>query len=283
MELATQNPTQNHMEATLFTAGENLQNFAGSRDAVTIGLVLSGAITVQLAGTSYFLSANEIFTAAPNTVHGLVEFSQDAQLLLLTFSMDMIRTQPEHFFFLDFWLPLSQGTMALPPHLPASHPSLPALQSLLTNLLHTTDRLQRFVFLMEICLQLIPCCAYPPENQLHLGIENRNVRLCMIYIINFYHRNLRLAQIARYAKCHPNYLCAIFKAYTGQTVMEYLCHIRVEAAAELLRTEDMSINKIAELTGFSSRNMFYKKFRQITGLSPTTYRKKYTIYNRQMD
>lgn len=270
--------TENHISAVVLTAGEDLRCFAQCRDTAEAGLLLSGTATVQLSGNRYTLSPGDIYTASPNAVLSLTAFSEDARLLRLRFSMDMICPHPEHFFYRDFWEPLSQGSMQLPPHLPENHSAAPALGELLTTILHTTDRLQCFALLMELCLVLMPHCIYAPDNAPELGVANRTVRLCMIYIINQYHKKIRLARIARYVKCHPNYLCSLFKSHTGMTVVEYLYHIRVETAAELLCKEDLSVSKIAEVTGFPNRSMFYKKFRQIMGLSPTTYRKKYSIH-----
>lgn len=267
--------SKNILDIATVTAGKDLRRFAQCRDTVEIGLLLSGSATLQLLGRGYALSAGDSYTVSPNTVLSLTAFSKDARLLWLTFSMDMIHPHPEHFFYRDFWEPLTLGAMQLPPYLPVTHPVAPAIRSQLTELLHTTDRSQRFAALMDLCLLLIPYCLYPADSTPELGIANRTVRFCMIFILNHYHRQIRLPRIARYVKCHPNYLCNLFKAYTGMTVFEYLYHIRVEAAAELLRKEDLSISRVAEVTGFPSRNMFYKKFRQIMGQSPTTYRNQY--------
>lgn len=269
-------PTQNHISAAILKAGEDLVRSAGFRDTVEVALLLSGTVTMQLSGNQYTLSTGDISTVAPNIVHGVTAFSADAQLLLLTFSTDMIRCHQDHFFYWDFWKPLQDGSIQLPPFLPAEHLAAPMLQRQMLNLLHTDDPFRRFACLMELCLQLIPFCTYPPENEPILGVANKHVRRCMIYIINHYHHKVRLERIARYVKCHPNYLCNIFKAHTGMTIMEYLYYTRVETAAKLLLTEDVSIHQICEISGFPNRNMFYKKFRQIMGMSPTTYRNKHS-------
>ena len=271
-------PTKNHISAAVLQAGEDLQCFAHCQDTVEVGLLLSGTATVLLSGKEYTLSPGTVYTANPDAIRCLTAFSEDARLLRLIFSPDMICPHPEHFFYRDFWEPLSRGTMQLPPHLPADHPALPVIRELLMTILNTTDRLQCFTFLMELCLTLMPHCIYTPESTPDLGVANRTVQLCMVYIINQYHKKIRLARIARYVKCHPNYLCSLFKSHTGMTVVEYLYHIRVETAAELLCKDDLSISKISEVTGFPNRSTFYKKFRQIMGVSPSTYRKEHTIH-----
>ncbi|NLZ37661.1 MAG: helix-turn-helix domain-containing protein [Clostridiales bacterium] len=46
-----------------------------------------------------------------------------------------------------------------------------------------------------------------------------------------------------------------------------------EFTAEMLRTSDMSAERIAMMVGFSSKNTFWKEFRKKYGVTPAEYRK----------
>ena len=49
---------------------------------------------------------------------------------------------------------------------------------------------------------------------------------------------------------------------------------RVRYAQKLMKTHpDMSVTEIAEESGFSSRSAFYRNFKEMTGLSPTEWKK----------
>ncbi|MNY73845.1 HTH-type transcriptional activator RhaS [compost metagenome] len=56
------------------------------------------------------------------------------------------------------------------------------------------------------------------------------------------------------------------------TFVNYLNHIRMEAAKELLRTTDMKALEIAERVGYSDANYFSFAFRKYVGVSPKEYR-----------
>ena len=98
--------------------------------------------------------------------------------------------------------------------------------------------------------------------------------LCMQYIQNRITEKLTLEEIANHCHLHPNYLCAVFKQYTGETLFQYRNRFRVETAIALLQQEKLPISKVAELSGFRSECQFYQKFKEHTGITPRAYAKQ---------
>lgn len=54
--------------------------------------------------------------------------------------------------------------------------------------------------------------------------------------------------------------------------IQYLLNQRIERAKQLLKQTDQSIMDIALLCGFNSHSHLAKQFRQLTGMTPKTYR-----------
>jgi AraC-like DNA-binding protein len=83
-----------------------------------------------------------------------------------------------------------------------------------------------------------------------------------------------LETLAQQAKLSRTSLCRAFKAYTGKTVIDYLIHRRIQAAALQLRqpTSSDKITAIALSCGFNDLAYFNRKFKQILGVSPGRYR-----------
>lgn len=89
---------------------------------------------------------------------------------------------------------------------------------------------------------------------------------------------LSLEQIAEELKISSSGLRKKFKDSTGISPSEWRCKRRIEAAKKLLLTSDLSIDAIAEQTGFYDTPYFYKKFLQIVGTTPKKYRKTEIIF-----
>lgn len=87
-------------------------------------------------------------------------------------------------------------------------------------------------------------------------------------------KDLNLEIIAREAKMSKSYFSTIFKKMNGIPVWDYITRKRVELAMTLLRESDEPIIEVAENCGFSSISNFNRCFRQVTGISPSAYRKE---------
>jgi AraC family 4-hydroxyphenylacetate 3-monooxygenase operon regulatory protein len=65
-----------------------------------------------------------------------------------------------------------------------------------------------------------------------------------------------------------------FSTLTGETPAKYLMRLRLEVAAELLRTTDLPIQEIIAQTGFASASYFIQVFSRYYRHTPAQYRKK---------
>jgi len=87
-----------------------------------------------------------------------------------------------------------------------------------------------------------------------------------------YHRPWRVAELCSAAHMSKSALMVVFRGATGQTPIEYLIHVRLRHAMDLLRNTDRPVTQIAYHVGFSDGNYFTRKFRQVVGASPRAYR-----------
>ena len=93
------------------------------------------------------------------------------------------------------------------------------------------------------------------------------------YIQAHYADNLSREDVANAVYLNSVYFSQLFKQKTGISFISYLTTVRMEKAAELLKTQ-MSINNIAEAVGYLHRNRFIVNFRQYSGYTPSEYRRK---------
>lgn len=82
-----------------------------------------------------------------------------------------------------------------------------------------------------------------------------------------------LAALARRARLSSTSLCRAFKAYTGKRVFDYLIERRIQAAMIRLRSSNDKVTAIAPDCGFNDLAYFYRKFKQLVGITPGAYRR----------
>lgn len=82
-----------------------------------------------------------------------------------------------------------------------------------------------------------------------------------------YSRNITLDEASKITYLSLNYFCNFFKHTMGCTFSEYLLRIRLDKAKEFLITEKLSITEIAYKIGFKNLSYFFRKFKQLTGVT----------------
>ncbi|MSU62931.1 MAG: AraC family transcriptional regulator [Pedosphaera sp.] len=80
-----------------------------------------------------------------------------------------------------------------------------------------------------------------------------------------------LEELGRQVGCSPFYLSRTFSQETGMTIQQYLRQIRMERAAELLRTGRGNVTEVALEVGYNSLSHFSAAFHQTFGCCPGLY------------
>ncbi len=96
------------------------------------------------------------------------------------------------------------------------------------------------------------------------------------YIEDNFQRNISLENISNEVAISKRSFIRRFKNATGNTPIEYIQRVRVEAVKKALETSQKSIGEIVNNVGYEDMTTFRKLFKRITGISPNEYRKKYT-------
>ncbi|MCZ8515341.1 AraC family transcriptional regulator [Paenibacillus filicis] len=84
---------------------------------------------------------------------------------------------------------------------------------------------------------------------------------------------LHLEQVARYVHMSGRHLTRMFLAEEGKTVVAYIRGERVRLAQALLSQDILTIQEIAEETGFGNVHYFTRVFNEETGMPPARFRR----------
>ncbi|MGC3960533.1 MAG: AraC family transcriptional regulator [Verrucomicrobiota bacterium] len=80
-----------------------------------------------------------------------------------------------------------------------------------------------------------------------------------------------LEELGKKIGCSHFYLSRIFSAQTGQTITQYLRQLRMERAAELLKSREFNVTEVALEVGYNSLSHFSAAFQETFGCCPGLY------------
>ena len=86
--------------------------------------------------------------------------------------------------------------------------------------------------------------------------------------------DLSVARLAKWIGCSPDHFRRQFARIFGINPSAHVTQLRIKEAARLLLFSQVSIDEIAENTGYLDRFHFTRVFRKQTGESPAAYRKR---------
>ena len=91
---------------------------------------------------------------------------------------------------------------------------------------------------------------------------------------------LSLSVLAAKFNYSPSQFSRRFVAVSGENVKEYIIKVKMKKAKDLLRTVNLSITDIAYQLGYTTPFYFTNVFTKHFGISPTTYRGKFSEFKR---
>jgi two-component system response regulator YesN len=128
-------------------------------------------------------------------------------------------------------------------------------------------------------------CSLIEEKNNWMNAHKHNIVIEKVqnYIQEHYAEpNLSLELVSNIAGLSPSYLGKLFKGSTLQSFSEYLNHIRLEKAKELLTSTNETAAKISESVGMYNTTYFSTLFKKKYGLSPSAFREHEAVMKKEM-
>lgn len=123
-------------------------------------------------------------------------------------------------------------------------------------------------FLLDISMHMIH------SHSIGAGQENELVETIVTYLERNYQNPVSLSDLASIVNLSRDYMCALFKQHTGQTIIQYLLEIRIGHARHFLTLyPEKKILEIGKMCGFESPSYFGKMFKKEVGTTPEQYRR----------
>ncbi|MBQ7900360.1 MAG: helix-turn-helix domain-containing protein [Clostridia bacterium] len=151
------------------------------------------------------------------------------------------------------------------------------LSELLVNEVYTADNHSEVMINMYITQILLTLCrdgaVYAPDRHSKNGVFT--IYHVLRYIDREYMNIEDIRQISEKLNYSYHYLSHLFSQKMGQSIKEYVTSKKMDEAARLIRSENLTAEQIAERVGYSSGRTFSSAFKKHFGMSIGEYKRKF--------
>ena len=229
----------------------------------SIEFVARGRGTVKMNGQSHSLQAGRLFSYGPGVRHEIITSHTEP---LVKYFVDFCGTRARQLLLISDLLPGNATQVFLPNE----------VEFIFDELIRCGCKGTRHS--PVLCAKLLECLALKiADSRAPLGraetLAFGTYQQCRQHIQERFDRLKTLQQIA--AECHVSapYLCRLFRRYDHESPYQYLLHLKMNRAAELLENPDALIKQVAEESGFEDPFHFSRTFKSVFGVSPDLFRR----------
>jgi AraC-like DNA-binding protein len=157
------------------------------------------------------------------------------------------------------------------------------IEGLLFSMIKETNQMQdqHDLYVSTLLTQVLIYCRRHLKKSSEVTEEEANplhkkISGIIAYMNEHYMEPLQLGYVAEQFHISSYYLSRTFKQVTGFTFVEYVNSVRIKEAQLLLRETELKIIHIAAQIGFDSIAHFGRVFKQVSKLSPSEYRRRFS-------
>ncbi|WP_100408128.1 AraC family transcriptional regulator [Bacillus solitudinis] len=149
--------------------------------------------------------------------------------------------------------------------------------NLLEQILHLRKRrgaivaMKRKLLFWELLLMIIQ--DFRSQNL--TGNTTNAIDRTVDYLTSHYQEAITLENLAQMAGMSVSHYSRLFKKFIGYSPMDYLRHLRMDRAKELIVFSDSRLKEISQSVGYQDEFFFSRTFKKVVGVSPTEFAKKH--------
>lgn len=247
-------------------------------DCHQILYIVSGKVIAKIGEKEYCAEDGSVLILSRFEEHSIRLISSEYKRYTLRISADIFRGSEENALLFSVLVNRAKGFS----HLLQAQEFAPLLKSLFEQM--TQEYAQKAPLhekMLTLCLNQILITLYRINPALFLSQNHRGnamVKEIQSRLEEQYGHPITLNDLANDYHISPSHLSHLFKKITGYSIMEYLQVCRLSAAKKALSSSDQSIKEIVSKCGFGDESNFSRMFKERTGMTPTSFRKKYQIH-----
>jgi AraC-like DNA-binding protein/quercetin dioxygenase-like cupin family protein len=262
-----------------FIPGNPWRNYLHTHSFFEVCFCFQGQGIFRIIGRDHVVGTGDVFVARPGEPHEIVADDEDP-LGIYFWSYTLVPQKDRH--------PESRGTDALLRAFVTSEikvrenrPSMQRVLELLTEEIAYrepgyTEVVKALVtkLVLDTSRAVVDVASLPsPLDPPARSTDEALVQTIVHYLRDNHRRPLCLRDVAAQVHLSERHCNRLFHAATGMSIMRFLTTLRMDVAAQLLLEREHSIKEVAQQCGYPDVHHFMTRFRQRTGLTPSSYRR----------
>ena len=254
-------------------------------DELEIIYVKQGKLHVTISGENYIGSPKDAFVVSPGSLHFMGSPTGDADYYTFLFPLEYISFQTDDLMEKSILSPLKRGRLMISPQINDTAADicerLIEINAQISGKNAEKIDVANIEAQFETKITLIKFIQKMWSNNLILenGTNGTNTieKEMITYIRQNYTREISLKEFGAQFHLSEKYISRYFKEHFHITLSQYVNHLRLEHARQLLEESAASVTEVAMCSGYQNVSYFIRSFKKMYGVSPLKYRNFQTL------
>ncbi len=260
-------------------------------DELEIIFVKKGPLNVTISGENYIGNPGDAFVVSPGNLHFMGSHTGDVDYCTFLFPLEFVSFQTNDLWEQMIMAPLKSGRMIFYTQVGKRMEDLGERLLMLyageedkrkpVRILEQKTKEQELDSLsIQMETKAILCEFIQRMWKNHFIIANdtsgRNAteKEMISYIQENYANEISLKEFGAQFHLSEKYVSRYFKEHFHITLSQYVNHLRLEHARQLLQETQLPVTEVALQSGYPNVSYFIRSFKKMYGVSPLKYRKK---------
>lgn len=242
--------------------------------------VVSGRGLITVQAERYEVHAGDLILIPPQIVHSIHQVDgSPMEYFNILFRLSML--EPENGFS-KYTKCLYSHSRTLPYYLPRGDELNEKLAVPVSELIQNRKQVNSDYELMirshlyGILYHIVHNRLDSAEGCVPVNTNYDKLKIILEFLQAHYSREITVQQAADMCGFSGSHFMKLFRELTGTSFAQYVKRLRLNAAAQQLRTTGKRIGEIAEEAGFSNFSYFTRAFAEQYHMTPSAYREKQT-------
>ena len=249
-------------------------------DEVEIIYIKRGYVTVYIGEQTFFAKNGDLFIVNTGELHFMSSEDMKVEYYTLLFPLAFLSFQIEDALEQEVFLPLRQKKLLFPVGLTGLKAEI-QMVDLIREVIKVNEekelayQLRTRILLLEFIEGILKEEGF---CQADIAGATGMQRELLAYIQEHYTEKVTLAMLAQEFHLSEKYISWYFKEHFHISFIQYVQHLRMTKAKDLLLTTEQSVTEIAFCCGYPSVNYFIRSFKEEHGATPLQYRKQSKVF-----